>query len=87
MIFKPKDYASEELFQLNERKYSIFYRKNSDDYTDFVIQQGSTPSGNGPLSTINDFLQKKIFIVKITIKFSLVPKLIIQQFLSMVITY
>lgn len=63
MIFKPKDYAPEELFQLNERKYSIFYRKNSDDYTDFVIQQGSTPSGNGPLSTINNFLKK--FIVKL----------------------
>ena len=46
MIFKPKDYAPEELFQLNERKYSIFYRQTSEDYTDFVIQQGSTPSGN-----------------------------------------
>ena len=47
MILKPKDYAPEELFQLNERKYSIFHRKSSQIYTDFVIQQGSTPSGNG----------------------------------------
>ena len=88
MIFKPKDYAPEELFQLNERKYSIFYRKNSDDYTDFVIQQGSTPSGNGHLSTMNDFLQKKdIHCKNHHLKFSLAPKLIIQRFLSMVITY
>ena len=50
MIFKPEDYAPEELFQLNKRKYSIFYRQTSEDYTDFVIQQGSTPSGNDYLS-------------------------------------
>ena len=44
-IFESKNYALEELFQLNERKYSTFHRKSITDYADFVIQQGSTPSG------------------------------------------
>ena len=83
MIFKPEDYAPEELFQLNKRKYSIFYRQTSEDYTDFVIQQGSTPSGNDyefVMSSNNESRNDHG-------KFSLVPKLITQPFLSMDITY
>ena len=45
MVFISKDYALEELFELNERKYSRFHRKSIKDFADFVLQQGSTPSG------------------------------------------